>query len=156
MDDIQFNWVRYLCSEFPSNYREAQNDSKTFHYLWIFLSIVLVTWDFLEDIQFPPLEKDILEVTKFASLWGTKYVAWVMESKVFWVLMEASIRMAINQKLQLSPTMFKNLLGYAELKVDFHNIYVQLHKNPNQKWFDLPYLATDDVISEVIKHWPTD
>jgi len=29
-------------------------------------------------------------------------------------------------------------------------------KDLQHKWFDLPYLSTNDVIQEVIKHWPTD
>lgn len=76
---------------------------------------------------------------------------WVTKTKFFWVLMEASICMAINQKSQLSPTMFKQLAKYAEFKVDFHHIYIRVRKDPQQKWFDLPYLSIDDAIQEVIK-----
>jgi len=68
MEDIQFNWVHYLCSEFLANYGEAQDDSKTFHYSWLLLSIVLVAWELLEDNQFPPIEKDLLAAENFASL----------------------------------------------------------------------------------------
>lgn len=75
--------MRYLCSEFLTNCKEAQNDSKMLHYSWFLFSIVLVTWDFLEDNQFPLVEKDLPEAAKFASLWATKDVARVTESKVF-------------------------------------------------------------------------
>ena len=110
-----------------------QKNSKTFHYSWLFLSIVLVAWDFPKDSQFPPMEKDLLEAEKFTSLWDTKDVVQVMERKVFWVLMEASIRISINQKPQLSPTMFDQLSRYVEFKVEFHHIYIRGCKDPNQK-----------------------
>jgi len=57
---------------------------------------VLVVWELPEDSQFPPLEKGLLKVAQFASLWATKDSAWVMEKKQFKVLMEASIFIAIN------------------------------------------------------------
>lgn len=60
------------------------------------LSVVIVARDLSEDNQFPPVEKYFPVATKFASLWATKDVAWVIETKFFWVLIEASICMAIN------------------------------------------------------------
>lgn len=98
MEGVQFNWVHYFCREFLANYREAWNDSKTFHYSWLLLSVMLVAWDLPEDSQFPPVEKDLPKAANFASLWATKDVARVTERKLFWVLMEAIICMAINQK----------------------------------------------------------
>lgn len=38
------------------NCREAQEKGKTFRYTWLLLSILLVTGEFLEDSQFPPLD----------------------------------------------------------------------------------------------------
>lgn len=152
VDVVQLNWERYLCSEFVTNYQEVQDTSKKFQYSWLFLSIVLVTQDLLEDSQFPPLDKDLLEATKFASLWATKDVVQATETKLFRVLMQASIYMVINQKLQLSSTVFEKILGYAKFKVDIHCVYIQAWKDPRQKWFDLPYLTTDDAIEEVVKH----
>lgn len=120
------------------------------------LSIVLVTWELSEDSQFPLIETDLLEAAKFASLWATKDVDRVRESKVFWVLMEVSIRTTINQKPWFSPTVFEQLSGYTKFKVDFHHVYIRARKDLDQKWYDIPYLATDDAIVKVLKHWPTD
>jgi len=71
-EGVQFNWSRYLSSDFLANCREAQDESKTFHYAWFLLSIMLVAWDLLEDNWFPPMEAKFLEATQFASLWATK------------------------------------------------------------------------------------
>lgn len=73
--------------------------------MWLLLSIMLVAWDLLEDSQFPPVDKGLLEVAQFSSLWATKDIVRVMETKVLWELMEV----AINQKLQLSPMVFEKL-----------------------------------------------
>lgn len=98
--------MHYLCSEFLANYKEAQDQSKTFHYAWLVLSIVLVTWELPKDSQFPLIASDLPEVAKFASLWATKDLKRFKESKIFWVLMEASIHAAINHKSWLSPIIF--------------------------------------------------
>lgn len=42
---VQFNWMNYLCGEFLSNCREAEEQAKTFHYVWLLLSIVLMAWE---------------------------------------------------------------------------------------------------------------
>lgn len=64
--------------------------------------------------------------------------------------------MAINQQSQLSPTVYEQLLEYAEFKAYFHHMYIRAQKDPEQKWFDLPYLAIDDEIQELIQRWPID
>lgn len=49
VEGVQFNWSCYLCSEFLANCHKARDESKTFHYVWLLLSIVLVAWELLED-----------------------------------------------------------------------------------------------------------
>lgn len=70
--EVLFNWSRYLCQEFLTNCREAQDETKPFHYTWLLLSIVLVAWEQPRDSQFPPLEEGLSEVVEFALLWATK------------------------------------------------------------------------------------
>lgn len=65
--------------------------------------------------------------------------------------MKVSLHIIINWKLQLSPLGFEQLSQYAKFKVDFHHVYIRVWKDPQQKNFDLPYLATDDIIQETIK-----
>lgn len=54
--------------------------------------------------------------------------------------------MAINQLPQLSPNVYDQLLEYTKFKADFHRMYIRAQKDPQQKWFDPPYLAMDDAI----------
>lgn len=77
VEGVQFNWVRYLCSEFLMNFREAQDGSKTFHYSWVLLSIMLISWDLPKDTEFPPVENNLAEAAMFASLWAKTDVAWI-------------------------------------------------------------------------------
>lgn len=72
---------------------------------------MLVAWELPKDNQFPPITSDLPKEVKFASLWATKNVERVKESKIFWVLMEASICVAINLKPRLSPIVYEQLLG---------------------------------------------
>ena len=91
------------------NCREAQEQGKTFHYAWFLLSILLVAGELLGDSQFQSIEHDLLEATKYTSLWATKDVKWIRNTKIFWVLMEASIRMWINKRPRLSPMVHNSL-----------------------------------------------
>lgn len=53
-----------------------------FQYAWLVLSIVLVACALPEDSQFPLVVQDLLEATKFTSLWATKDAQRVKDSKV--------------------------------------------------------------------------
>lgn len=64
--------------------------------------------------------------------------------------MEVSITVAINRKLRLSPTIFEQLSDYVEFKARFHCVPMQARKDPEHKWYDLPYLTTDDAIAMVL------
>lgn len=33
-EGVQFNWVQFLSDKFLTNYREAQEQGRTFHYAW--------------------------------------------------------------------------------------------------------------------------
>jgi len=70
--------------------------------------------------------------------------------------MEMKTDMAINHKPQLSPKNFHKLQEYVEFNADFHHFSIRAQNEPEQKWHDLPYLATDDMVAVVLGHWPTD
>jgi len=91
---------------------------------------------------------------KYSLLWATKDANRICNNNIFWVFMEINIRMGINPKPQLSPTLYNSLQSYAEFKVDLHNIYIRVCKDPTKKWSKLPFLATDDVIFNVLETWP--
>jgi len=155
-EGVQFNWLDYLHGEFLENCRKAQEKSKTFHYMWLLLSIVLVAWELPEESQFPSVMPDLPEAVKYASMWATKDTKRVWDNKIFWNLMEMNIKMAINYKLRILPTVYANLQSYAEFKADFHQISIKAQKDPAQKWYDLSYLATDDAIDAMLDKWPAE
>lgn len=68
------------------------------HYAWLFLSIVLVAWELPEDSQFPLVAPNLLEAAKYNLLWATKEAQCIKDSKIFWILMDMNICMAINHK----------------------------------------------------------
>ena len=111
------------------NCHEAQDESKTFHYVWLMLSIVLVAWELLEDSQFLSVEPDLPKAVKYALFWVTKDAQCIKDSKIFWILMVMNICMAINRKPRLSLTVFANLQGYVEFKADFHDVPIKARKD---------------------------
>jgi len=83
MEGIQFNWVEFLCMDFLLNCCKAQEQGKTFHYVWFILFILLVAGELPEDSQFPNIDSDLPEATKYASLWSTKDAKWICNTKIF-------------------------------------------------------------------------
>lgn len=96
VNGVQYKWVHYLFKEFLLNFREAQNDGKAFHYALLLLLISLVAWRLLEDSQLTPKDVDLPEAMMFASLWRTKDLERVMETKLFWVLIEMDLYTVIS------------------------------------------------------------
>ena len=86
-------------------------------------------------------------------MWVTKDVKQAQDRKIFYILMEMNVIMAINCKLQFSPTIYANLQSYVDFKANFHQISISERKDPAQKWHDFPYLATDDAIDVVLDKW---
>ena len=68
--------------------------------------------------------------------------------------MEMNIRMGINHKLRLSPTVYNSLQSFTVFKEDFHHVYYGAQKDPMKTWHELPYLAIDNVILTVLESWP--
>lgn len=150
---ILFNWSRHLCQEFLTNCCEAQDETKPFDCTQLLLYIVLVTWGLLEDNQFPLLEEGFLEAVWFTSLWDTKDPICITETKIFWVLKEVRLHMAVNQWPRLSPNSHTQLSTYVDFIADFHRFYIQAQKDPTQKWYELPYLVTDSDVQDVVSRW---
>jgi len=51
---------------------------------------------------------------------------------------------------------FYELTEYVEFKLDFHHVFMHARKDPEQKWYVLPYLATNNVIAAVLNRWTVD
>jgi len=91
---------------------------------------------------------------KYASLWENKDAQRIRERKIFWVVMEMNIRMEINRKPMLSPTIYNSLQRFVEFKADFHHVFIKAWKEPTKMWHELPNLAINDVIFMVLESWP--
>lgn len=68
VEGVQFNQVQLLYNEFLSNYREAQDQGKNFHYAWFLLSILLVVGRLPVDSQFPTIERNLPRAMRYTSL----------------------------------------------------------------------------------------
>lgn len=137
-----------------TNCKDAQEQGKTFHYVWLLFSILLVAGKLSEDSQFLNIDQDLLEATKYTLLWAIKDTKQIHVTKVFWVLKEASIQMWISKRPQLSPTVYTTLQRFAEFKVDMHNLYVRARKDIAKEWMKLLFISTDDAIFTVLETWP--
>lgn len=68
--------------------------------------------------------------------------------------MEASIIMPINRRPHLFPMVHNSVHNFADFKVDMHNIYIRVRKDPVQNWTKLPFIAIEDTIFMVLDTWP--
>jgi len=94
---------------------------------------LLVVGELLKDSQFLEIECDLPEVAKYTSLWATKEAKRIHDTKILWVLMEARICMWINRRPCLSPTVYNSLQSFAYFKVNMHNVYIRVWKDPAQQ-----------------------
>ena len=90
---------------------------------------MLIVGKLLEDSQFPTIDKYLLEAANYALLWATKDAKRLRDSQNLWVFMEMKIRMWINRKPRLSPTVYNNLQSFVEFKADMHNIFIRARKD---------------------------
>lgn len=84
-----------------------------FHCAWLLPSIVLMAKEVPEDSQFPTIDRDLLEAVRYTSLWATKDDTRICDSKIFWVFMEMNLRIGINCKPSLFPTIYNSLQSFA-------------------------------------------
>lgn len=122
---------------------EAQEESKSFHYAWLLLSIVLVAWRLPEASLFPSHKEYFPEVAQFASLWSIKDLTRIKESKILWIMMEMDLHILIIQRPRLSPTLFSQFTTYAKFKADFHNVSIRARKEPKHTWHKFPYFLSE-------------
>lgn len=40
--------------------------------------------------------------------------------------------------------------------MNFHYVSIRAWKDPQKKWYDIPYLTTDDVITMVLESWKSE
>ena len=90
---------------------------------------MLVVWELPVESQFPSITPDLPEAAKYASLWAMKDANWIHDNKIFWVFMEMNLRMGINRKPWLSPTVYNSLQSFADIKSDFHHKYLRACKD---------------------------
>ena len=67
--------------------------------------------------------------------------------------MEINFRVGINRMSWLSPTVYNSLQSFVEFKVDLHSIYIRAHKDSTNQWSELPFVAMEDVIFDVLETW---
>lgn len=67
--------------------------------------------------------------------------------------MEMNLRMGINYKPRLSPTIYNNLQSFAEFKAGIPSIYIRARKDLSKKCREQPFVAMDDVIFNVLETW---
>lgn len=68
--------------------------------------------------------------------------------------MEMNLRMGINCKPRLSLTTYNSLQSFSEFKADLHSIYIRARKDSTKQLRELPFVAMDNVIFNVLETWP--
>lgn len=91
VEEVQFNWAQFLCKEFLMNCKEAQDQGKTFHYVWLLLSILLIISELPTASLFPTIDRNLPKAVRYTSLWAMKDAAWIREIKVFWAFIKACL-----------------------------------------------------------------
>lgn len=73
----------------------------------------------MEDSQFLTTNRKLCKAIIFSLLWVTKELSHMIENKMFCVLFKMDLRMVINQKTRLSPSLFMEYQCIADFKEKF-------------------------------------
>jgi hypothetical protein len=63
------NWMKYLVNQQKLHCCKAQDQGYEFHFSWILILIVFISWDMSEGETFPDIESFKPLATKFTMLW---------------------------------------------------------------------------------------
>jgi hypothetical protein len=69
MEGLQINWAKYLVNQLELDYHEAQNQGYEFHFSWLLILIVFISWEMPEGATFLDIEPLEPLATKFSTLW---------------------------------------------------------------------------------------
>jgi hypothetical protein len=69
VEGLQMKWEKYLVNQLYQDYRKAQDQGYDFHFSWLLILIVFISWEMLEGVTFPELEPSETLATKLTSLW---------------------------------------------------------------------------------------
>lgn len=86
-------------------------------------------------------------------LWATRDTQTIRERKIFWVLMDMNIKMGINHKMQLLPTIYSSIESFMEFKVGFHHVFLRAWADPMKMWHELSYLVINNVTFTGLESW---
>jgi len=113
--------------------------------------IAFLAWKEPQDLYFPPIEENMCEVMRYASVWYTKETSRAQVNIILFVFYHMDLHMLVNQCPILSPSLYQKYTFVAKFKVDFHRIYLQARKDTMKTWNPLPYLVTEDDIVTLIQ-----
>ena len=68
-EGLQMNGAKYLVNKLELDCREAQDQGYEFHFTWLLILIVFITWEMPEGATFPDIEPFEPLVAKFSTLW---------------------------------------------------------------------------------------
>jgi hypothetical protein len=69
MEGIQMNWERYLVNQLEQDCRESQDQGYEFHFIWLLILIVFISWEMPEGATFHEIDPSEPLAAKFTMLW---------------------------------------------------------------------------------------
>jgi hypothetical protein len=69
VEGLQMNWVKYLVNQLEIDFRETQDQRYEFHFSWLLILIVFISWEMSEGATFPDIEPFEPLAAKFSTLW---------------------------------------------------------------------------------------
>jgi hypothetical protein len=68
-EGLHMNWSKYLVNQLEIDYKEVQDQGYEFHFIWLLILIMFITWDMLEGATFSDIKPFEPLATKFSTLW---------------------------------------------------------------------------------------
>jgi hypothetical protein len=100
---VQMSWEMFLLNQFLIYYREDQDKGMEFHYSWLLILIILVSWRDPYDTQFMGVVKKPCLAVKYVNKWHTADKERQLDNNIVFYVYKEVIQMSIQNTPRILP-----------------------------------------------------
>jgi hypothetical protein len=133
VEGIQMNWASYLINQLEQDCREAQDQVYEFHFSWLLILIVFISWEMPEGATFLEIEPYEPLAVKFTMLWYSSDMEKQWQSNMVFHTYYLQLKRAIESFPHMTPNTLHRFRPYVKFHADRHFIYITTRVRRTQR-----------------------
>jgi hypothetical protein len=148
------NWASYLVNQLEKDFREAQDHGYEFHFSWLLILVIFISWEMPEGATIPKIEPFEPLAMNFTTLWYSRNMAKQWQSNV----MLHTYYLQLKRVIESFPCMASNTLHrfrpFVKFRTYNHFIYITACRHEHKEEIQSYYNITKEDMKEINKEWP--